>query len=402
MYPQLVAPAQERATGGSRETSKIWRVGGPNSREFGCEFSHQRVPRVAWVAVGLTVFVALFATMPGRLIARPYIDMGSTSLLSGVNQPYVRFEMRDGDVVLGPASQSNTFLLDSGSTSILAVGPSAEQLHASPGDFSQGQFLEQGLGGFVPYHVSAPLTARVQGDQGLVSLEGTRILTDPNGSLAAGATIDGVVGMPAMVGRVTSLDMSSATSLGGGLGLDGLLGGLLGGIMGDLSGLDLLLGDLGGLTGDLSGLDLLLGELGGTTGGLGDIWLDPLGRGGLGGLEPGGLNPGGLDLGGIRPRRPVGRWRTGLIPPVEREGLLFRGASLVQRPPLFRACPAPVLFHRGAWAGTHRGAAGGRAGDVLSGGSAGGGRPVCDRHRGPDEHHLDGDGRLAGPGFGLP
>ena len=83
--------------------------------------------------------------------AEQYVRIGGTSLFSGTNQPYVDIQIRSGDDVFGPQAERSRFLLDTGATSILAVGAAAADLHQSGGDFDQGEFLEQGVGGFVPY-----------------------------------------------------------------------------------------------------------------------------------------------------------------------------------------------------------------------------------------------------------
>ena len=187
----------------------------------------------------LLVPVWLACQTPRLTAAALYIDMGPAPLLGAYDQPFVRVTLQDGQTALGPSSTSNMFLMDTGSTSVLVVGEAAADLRRSGGDFAQGEYLEQGIGGFTLYDVSAPYTLRVTGMGGSVERERVRILSDPSQSFGEAAGFDGLVGMPALVERVTTLDMVS------------------GGPFGDLSGVD------------LSDLDQLIDAVSGSISGMG-------------------------------------------------------------------------------------------------------------------------------------
>ena len=253
----------------------------------------------SWRLRGAITAAVVIGLLPAAS-AEQYVRIGGTSLFSGTNQPYVDIQIRSGDDVFGPQAERSRFLLDTGATSILAVGAAAADLHQSGGDFDQGEFLEQGVGGFVPYRVSAPYSIDVSG-LNTAHNDHVRILSDPHGSLAGGL-IQGIVGMPSMVNRVTSLSVGVST-FGGGTDLDSLFGGLLGGTGGlggiDLEGLEDLLGPV-----ETPGVDPFggLGGLGGLLGGLGGLFGgDLLLGGGANDIDDllGGLNGGSLGLGGL-------------------------------------------------------------------------------------------------------
>ncbi len=145
--------------------------------------------------------------------ANPYVNLGPTADFA-FDQPFVSFTMSVNGSNLGPAGEVQTFLLDTGASSIVAVGEAAADLHNSIGDFNQGIFKEQGVGGFINYYVSAPYEMTIQGtgDQ-QITVRDVKILSDPAQDFGFGAGFYGIVGMPAMVDRVTTLDMTG--DLGG-------------------------------------------------------------------------------------------------------------------------------------------------------------------------------------------
>ena len=163
------------------------------------------------IAIASVIFgLALGGVAPA---ANPYVNLGPTADFA-LDQPFVSFTMSVSGTNLGPASDAQTFLLDTGASSIVAVGAAAEDLHNSIGDFNQGVFKEQGVGGFINYFVSAPyeMTIHGTGDQ-QITISDVKILSDPEQDFGFGAGFYGIVGMPAMVNRVTTLDMTS--ELGG-------------------------------------------------------------------------------------------------------------------------------------------------------------------------------------------
>ncbi len=158
----------------------------------------------SFLAIGLTWFTIIGVLNAGD----PYVNLGPSADFA-LDQPFVSFSLSDGQVDLGPNGESQTFLLDTGANSIVAVGAAARALHRSDGDFDTGIFQELGVGGHINYFVSAPYTMNVSGSNDL-SLDGIKILSDPDqtfGEQAAG--FYGIVGMPAMIDRVTTLGYSS-------------------------------------------------------------------------------------------------------------------------------------------------------------------------------------------------
>ena len=180
-----------------------------------------------WIAIaGMFSLAALVGVASA---ANPYVNLGPTADFA-FDQPFVGFTMSVNANSLGPAGDAQTFLLDTGASSIVAVGAAAEDLHNSTGDFNQGVFQEQGVGGFIDYFVSAPYEMTIQGtgDQ-RITISDIKILSDPAQDFGFGAGFYGIVGMPAMVNRVTTLDMT--VELGGIdiTDLDALIDFLLGG-----------------------------------------------------------------------------------------------------------------------------------------------------------------------------
>jgi len=136
----------------------------------------------------------------------PFIRLGPSDNLS-LDQPRVAvllYEDSAGTSPLGP-SFSNTFLLDSASSSILVVGSAVNELN-SAGYQVEGTFEEFGVAGSETFDVSASYRFDFAGTSGLPnSLADVRVLS--KSSINFGG-FNGILGTPGMVGRVTSLDMT--------------------------------------------------------------------------------------------------------------------------------------------------------------------------------------------------
>ena len=113
----------------------------------------------------------------------------------------------------------NYCLLDTGANSILIVDAAAAELE-SRGYQTEGLFWEVGVGGYTEYDVSASYRFAVTGTNNVThyldgtSGQGVRILSSPDTYLGAPLDdlfggIPGLVGMPAMTGRVTTMDMTN-------------------------------------------------------------------------------------------------------------------------------------------------------------------------------------------------
>ncbi|MBN2218497.1 MAG: PEP-CTERM sorting domain-containing protein [Pirellulales bacterium] len=169
--------------------------------------------------------LAILAMANSSAGQRPYINVGRQSDL--MDQPYVEIELSTYDqygnlVGIGPYDAGygvfpyNRVLLDTGANSVLMVSDAAADLYHY-GYQTDGFYYEQGVAGFSELHVSAPYNLSVSGTDGTSvfleqSADQVRILSNPNLDLAGQAAEEGgftgLIGMPAMLGRVTTLDFT--------------------------------------------------------------------------------------------------------------------------------------------------------------------------------------------------
>lgn len=105
---------------------------------------------------------------------------------------------------VGP-SMFNTFLLDTGANSVLAMATAVDDLSQPPYAWTtQGEFLEAGVAGDHEMDISVPYRFDFAGTRGICStINDARILSDPNQDFSMFGPW-GLAGMPAMVDRVTS------------------------------------------------------------------------------------------------------------------------------------------------------------------------------------------------------
>lgn len=157
-----------------------------------------------------------------------FIELGPSDNLA-LDQPLVAVELLEDVnpdpeieewISLGP-SIFNTLLLDTGANSILMMATAVDDLQTSGRYETQGEFLEVGVGGYHLLDISAPYRFDFAGTDGVrntISNE-THIMSDATKDFSMFGPW-GLVGMPAMAGRVTSLDMTVWS--GGSTGLDTL------------------------------------------------------------------------------------------------------------------------------------------------------------------------------------
>lgn len=172
---------------------------------------------IALLSIGSTALAgssdpSLYLGMPVMLMPQPYVFVEVIDPNTG--QSYGPPEIG------GPygITQYNYCLLDTGANSILIVDDAAAELEAA-GYQTEGTFWEIGVGGYTEYDVSAPYrfavtgtdnnTHYLDGDAG----QGIRIQSSPDTFLGAPldaiyGAIPGLVGMPAMEGRVMTMDMT--------------------------------------------------------------------------------------------------------------------------------------------------------------------------------------------------
>ncbi len=157
-----------------------------------------------------------------------YIELGPSDNIA-LDQPRVAIELiKDLDpdpdanqwASVGP-SVFNTFLLDTGANSVLAMATAVADMINPPIPYeTEGLFEEVGVGGRHPMDISASYRFDFAGTTGQRhTIENTRILSDADNDFSMFGPW-GIVGMPSMANRVTTLDMRGWS--GGGTGLDDL------------------------------------------------------------------------------------------------------------------------------------------------------------------------------------
>jgi hypothetical protein len=177
---------------------------------------------------GLVAIALGLACVSGLQAASPYILLGPADELA-LDQPRVAVELVEPETgrSLGP-SLANTFLLDTGANSILAVDDAIAELN-SAGYRTEGTFFEQGVGGFSQFDVSARYDINYAGSDGqILTIAGGRILSSTTTSfcpIPGLCSFFGIMGMPAMENKVTTLNLSSLAGDGGGISIDDILNG---------------------------------------------------------------------------------------------------------------------------------------------------------------------------------
>jgi hypothetical protein len=175
----------------------------------------------------LAFIVGSLAATEAAAVA-PFIRLGPADELA-LDQPRVAVEVIDPEMgnSLGP-ELANTFLLDTGANSILVVDDAIYSLNEH-GYETEGTFVERGVGGAVEFDVSAEYNIRYSGTDGNVqTLERARMLSSTTTSfcpIPGLCSFFGIIGMPAMENKVTTLNLASLAGDGGELSLDDLLSG---------------------------------------------------------------------------------------------------------------------------------------------------------------------------------
>ncbi len=163
--------------------------------------------RTARLGVILFVLVSVTARLPATSI-----NLGPADPVA-IDQPRVAVRLTDPTtgVVLGP-EYANSFLLDTGAQGIIAAGQATVEMEYN-GYTTEGTFYELGVGGQIAFDLSAEYDFEFAGTDGVAYLiPNARILSDPDLSLGG---FGGVVGMPAMASRVTTLDLPNLLGAGG-------------------------------------------------------------------------------------------------------------------------------------------------------------------------------------------
>jgi hypothetical protein len=145
-------------------------------------------------------------------LADPSVTLGSSDGIA-IDQPQVAIEVLDpsaGNANLGPTDSAMPFILDTGAQAILVVSTAVDEMVAN-GYRTLGQYDEVGVGGGThTYDVSLPYTLNVYGSDLItpITLSGARMESDSSVNFDGGFGFGpfGVVGTPALVGRITSMD----------------------------------------------------------------------------------------------------------------------------------------------------------------------------------------------------
>lgn len=174
----------------------------------------------------LSIACIIFLLAPAFLqAALPYIDLGSMQdpISPDMRWAYVNVEMSqplgpNGSTtnLLGGAAAHNRLILDTGANSALFVAEAAAELEAN-GIVDVGDYVEIGVSGSETYNVSAPYRYQFWGTTNTTRYTvspdgGTQVLYDSAADIGGRLEdslypIPGILGMPAMTGRVTTLDM---------------------------------------------------------------------------------------------------------------------------------------------------------------------------------------------------
>ena len=139
---------------------------------------------------------------------RPFIDLGASDNVA-LDQPRVTVEFGDASGrSIGP-DIFNSWLLDTGANTILAFKTAIDDMNESPPPYQvEGLFNELGVGGSQLFYISAPYRLDFAGTSGVrQTIVDTRIISDATRDVSMFGPF-GIVGMPAMTGRVTTLDFT--------------------------------------------------------------------------------------------------------------------------------------------------------------------------------------------------
>jgi hypothetical protein len=148
------------------------------------------------------------------LASTPYVDLGMSDNVAW-DQPRVAVEMMenaDGSHSIGPWI-FNTWLLDTGANTTIAFQTAVEDMQVQPYTYeTEGKFIEYGVAGDHLFDISAPYRFDFAGTSGVRhTLQDGRIISDPASDISPFGPF-GIVGMPAMVDRVTTFDFSVWTN----------------------------------------------------------------------------------------------------------------------------------------------------------------------------------------------
>ncbi len=146
------------------------------------------------------------------IAGRPYFDLGPSDGVAW-DQPRVTVQFIDElQRAIGPLT-FNTWLLDTGANTILAFQTAVGDMTGPPAYQTQGRFAELGIGGTQLFDISKSYQMDFAGDSGERNTRlDTRIISDATRDVSIFGPY-GIVGMPAMTERVTTLDFTPWTTI---------------------------------------------------------------------------------------------------------------------------------------------------------------------------------------------
>ena len=159
--------------------------------------------------LGIVLLALAAVTAP---LSATSIDLGPADPVA-VDQPRVAVRLTDptSGAFIGP-DYANSFLLDTGAQGIIAAGYAVAEM-AYNGYTTVDRFYELGIGGTMAFDLSAEYNFEFADRDGVAyMLPNARILSDPELNLGG---FGGIVGTPAMVSRVTTLDLTNLLGAGG-------------------------------------------------------------------------------------------------------------------------------------------------------------------------------------------
>jgi autotransporter-associated beta strand protein len=171
--------------------------------------ARMRLLLIAAAFVVLAFPLASLASAGGFISLGPNDPIGADQL--GVQVKLYTQPASGNPVFLGPTDLNN-FILDTGASTILAAAGATSELTANPNFQTVATYNEKGVAGISPTGVSDSYTFYYAGSDGvLIPLPSTRILSTSDLDLQ---DIGGVAGMPLMVGRNTTADLTAIPTEG--------------------------------------------------------------------------------------------------------------------------------------------------------------------------------------------
>ncbi len=145
----------------------------------------------------------------------PYVDLGPSDNVAW-DQPRASVELLIDDAGTGSVGPSilNTWLLDTGANTTIAFRSAVEDMREPPYIYqTEGKFVEIGVAGPHEFDISAAYRFDFAGNSGVRNtLLDSRIISDPENDISIFGPF-GIVGMPAMNDRATTLDFSGWTTI---------------------------------------------------------------------------------------------------------------------------------------------------------------------------------------------